>query len=194
MDLETDFYPTLTNAVQLLDKELLYGQHAIEFGVGSGRSLRIIAHYLKSSLSVFGFDSFEGLPEDWGYTDCKKGHFSQNGIMPEIEGAVLYPGWFKDTIPQYKQDYPDAKIAFLHLDADLYSSTKTILEGVNNRIIPGTLVVCDEWCYNFDIAFNDHEQRAVKEWLKTHNRKINFINIPDDSFCAIERKTFQVVE
>jgi hypothetical protein len=190
---DTEFHQTLANAIKLLDPEWIKGRHALEFGVSSGLSLRVIAYYLGGIVPVFGFDSFEGLPEDWENTPCKKGHFSQDGNVPDIEDTIIYKGWFDATVPQYMTDHPDATIALLHLDADLYSSTKTILEGINSQIVPGTIVVCDEWFYNFSEDYNDHEQRAVLEWITAYGREVEFIDVEDTGRCGMERKVFRVI-
>lgn len=161
--------------------------HAIlEFGVYRGDSLRKIAAYVKDhelqNVIVAGFDSFEGLPHDWENTVCKKGFFSTDGVIPEIPGTAIYPGWFDATIPQYLQDFPTTPIGLLHLDADLYSSTKTILWGLDHLIVPGTVIVCDEWTYNFAERRGDQEQRAFKEWLIACHRIAPQIDFRDWTF------------
>src|ERR1041384_844953 len=45
-----------------------------EFGVFKGATINHIASL--TTKTVFGFDSFEGLPEDWRATGIKKGHFA----------------------------------------------------------------------------------------------------------------------
>ena len=37
--------------------------HILEFGVGEGRSLRLLKAL--TDKTIYGFDSFDGLPEDW---------------------------------------------------------------------------------------------------------------------------------
>ena len=63
----------------------------LEFGVYRGYSVNLIAGYTKNT--VYGFDSFEGLPEDWGVNDTlsqkkevryHKGKFSLQGMMPDV--------------------------------------------------------------------------------------------------------------
>jgi len=69
----------------------------IEFGVYKGDTINYIARKLPS-FDVFGFDSFEGLPEFWR-DGFDKGTFSLNSL-PEVEKNVkLYKGWFDDTLP-----------------------------------------------------------------------------------------------
>lgn len=158
----------------------------LEFGVYHGDSLRKIAAYVKDhelkNVNVCGFDSFEGLPEDWPNTVCKKGQFSTGGIIPEIPGTAIYPGWFIDTLHQYEADFPNVPVGLLHLDADLYSSTITILARLDHVIKPGTIIVCDEWTYNFAEKRDDQEQRAFKEWLDMCEREAERVDFRDWTF------------
>lgn len=171
---------------------------ALEFGVFKGHTLAIIAEAAKAlpGVEVFGFDSFEGLPHDWEHTVCKKGTFSTNGVVPDIDGATIYPGWFEDTIPQYLADH-DLPIGFLHLDADLYSSTRTILWGLNHLIEKGTVIVADEWFYNGPEKRDDQEQKAFLEWVDEFNRDVVKIDYIDPTFdgwhVGAERALFIVL-
>ena len=67
---------------------------ALEFGVYSGRTLKIIAECHPNR--TFGFDTFEGLPEDWR-EGFPSGTFSVENV-PEIQGAVCIKGWFQDSL------------------------------------------------------------------------------------------------
>jgi hypothetical protein len=54
-------------------------------------------------------------------------------------------------------------VAFLHLDADLYSSTVTVLEHVGPRLRPGSVIVFDEY-FNYP-GWEQHEHRAWLEFV-----------------------------
>ena len=106
---------------------------AVEFGVGGGDSLRIIAgHRL-----CYGFDSFDGLPQDWR-SGFPAGTFACE--PPDIDNATLVIGLFADTVPTFEEE----DIAFVHCDADLYSSTVTALTIVP-QLKPGAIIVMDEF-------------------------------------------------
>ena len=162
--------------------------HILEFGVGSGNTTKIIKDTFGDKFKFFGFDSFEGLPEDWTGTTHSKGDFTTNGIIPEIDGVKFYKGWFEDTIHEYLKDADT--IALLHVDCDLYSSTKTIFNNLYPYIKKGTLIAFDEWCYNFDERCNDHEQKAFYEYVKEHDVKFEFIDYP---FLCVERKLLRIL-
>jgi len=127
---------------------------ALEFGVATGRTLRLIAE----CMPVFGFDSFEGLPEDWR-AGFPAGMFAC--IEPMVRGAEIVVGRFEDTLPGYV--WPE-KIGLVHLDADLYSSTRTVLDHLDKHLEVGTVVVFDEW-HGYP-GCELHEQRAWREFAE----------------------------
>lgn len=134
---------------------------ALEFGVASGTTLRIVAEaFTEREGTVAGFDVFSGLPETWR-TGFPVGEFAQESI-PEVPGAQLVPGLFEDTLPSFLNDESDP-VAFLHLDADLYSSTKTVLDLLGDRLVPGSIVVFDEF-FNYP-GWQQHEYRAWTEFV-----------------------------
>lgn len=150
---------------------------ALEFGVGKGDSLRLIA----AQMPVIGFDSFDGLPEDWR-PDYPTGTFAQSRI-PDIEGATIVTGLFIDTLPDL--DWPD-EVGLIHFDADLYSSTATALAFTAHFIKPGVFIVFDEF-HGYDGA-EEHEQKAWNE----------FANVNDISYQVLghsrESVAFQITE
>jgi len=78
----------------------------VELGVASGNSITLIANYLANSQSIYGFDSFEGLPESWydGCNNYQVGAFSTGGMLPTVPSNVtLIKGWFNETLPKFKE-------------------------------------------------------------------------------------------
>jgi hypothetical protein len=126
---------------------------ALEFGVGSGNSLRRIA----ASMPVIGFDSFQGLPEDWR-PGFEAGEFAC--APPAVLGAQLVVGLFSDTLPGYA--WPE-HVGLVHIDCDLYSSTVEVLRHVSPRLQPSTYVVFDEY-HGYD-GYLDHEMKAWQEFV-----------------------------
>jgi len=113
-----------------------------EFGVFKGRTINYISNFVDDT--VYGFDSFKGIPEPWHRH--KAGTFALDEL-PEVNYNVkLYEGWFEDTIPQFKKDVKEVA-SFIHIDSDLYSSCKTVLNELKDRIVPGTIILFDEY-YN----------------------------------------------
>jgi len=164
---------TLEKAVSLINPQY---NHVLEFGVYQGSTIKQLRDTLPSTFELYGFDSFEGLPEDWVGTPCGKGYFSTDGIVPEIEGVKFFKGWFEDTLPDYKKIAKP--IGLLHVDCDLYNSTITVLYGLRELIMPGTVIVFDEWYYNHtDIEeYRQHEQKAFYEWVNDFKIEYNILD------------------
>jgi hypothetical protein len=132
---------------------------ALEFGVYEGRTLGVIAASRRNQ-EVFGFDSFQGLPEDWR-SGLPAGTFATDNL-PDIPGAELVVGMFADTLPDFLADHP-GPVSFLHMDADLYSSAVTVFKHVGPRLRPGSVIVFDEY-FNYP-GWQRHEHRAWQEFV-----------------------------
>ena len=169
--------PSLTEAVRIRPPG-----HVLEFGVFQGDSLRHIARQVPET--VHGFDSFQGLPEDWtfhivGPNDHPKGYFAmQDWTVFDWPGnSRIWPGWFSDTIPKWLAEVP-GNIGMIHIDSDLYSSARDILFGLNERIVPGTVLVFDELYLGWEDAgaqypnWRAHEWRALQEWMAECDREV----------------------
>jgi Methyltransferase domain len=118
--------------------------HYLEFGVFSGGTIRFIAKRV-GSRTVHGFDSFEGLPEPWSGFMLNSSSFDQKGRLPRVPGNVrLHRGWFDDSLPRWLQTNP-GQVAFIHVDCNVYSSTHTLLSLLADRIVPGTIILFDEY-------------------------------------------------
>ncbi|KDQ04392.1 TylF/MycF family methyltransferase [Rhodococcus sp. GOMB7] len=156
---------------------------ALEFGVASGTTLRIVAEaFTEREGTVAGFDVFSGLPETWR-TGFPAGEFAQESI-PEVPGAQLVPGLFEHTLPSFLNDEP-GPVAFLHLDADLYSSTKTVLDLLGDRLVPGSIVVFDEF-FNYP-GWQQHEYRAWTEFVTRTGISFEYLGYTVDNEQVIAK-------
>jgi hypothetical protein len=116
-----------------------------EFGVFQGESINNLARILPDKI-IYGFDSFEGLREDWKGQTASKGAFSLHGQLPEVETNVhLIKGWFDETLPNFLDTNLRKPFSLLHIDCDTYEATKTILDIAGDRIVSGTIVIFDEY-------------------------------------------------
>ena len=79
----------------------------LEFGVFSGKTINIISSHFPNN-TIHGFDSFEGLPEDWfmkekekkkGNAKRHKGYFAVDNLPTVNDNVTLWKGWFNDSIP-----------------------------------------------------------------------------------------------
>jgi radical SAM superfamily enzyme YgiQ (UPF0313 family) len=130
---------------------------ALEFGVYSGRTLRIIRELHDGP--VVGFDSFKGLPERWR-DGWDQGHFAKDEA-PVIPGTIVVVGRFEETLDEVLQAI-DRHISFVHIDCDIYSSTAFVLDRITPYLASRSTFVFDEY-WNY-AEWEDHEHRAFKEW------------------------------
>ena len=154
--------------------------HVMEFGVWQGRTITRIGRYFPNQ-TVWGFDSFVGLPESWFTKSSQQGpshpagKFNLDGKLPiSVPNIELVAGWFNDSIPTWLEQN-SGDICFLHIDSDLYSSALTVLTLLNERIVPGTVIVFDEmypWAnYEKYDLWEQGEFKALGEWISTYNRE-----------------------
>jgi cytidyltransferase-like protein len=143
----------------------------LEFGVYQGRTINYIALKFPNN-TIYGFDSFEGLPEEWNDKN-PKGIYTLNGNLPKVEKNVeLIKGWFNETLPSFINDHK-SPISLLHVDCDIYSSTACVLESLKDQIVDGTVVIFDEiWKYP---NYKEHEIKAFAEFLLKYNFKYECI-------------------
>lgn len=133
----------------------------MEFGVASGESLRYIADHTRRL--VYGFDCFDGLPESWN--GLNPGHFACK--PPEnLPGNVeLVQGLFQETIPLFLRGQKREKVALMHIDCDLYSSTKCILDHFKYNFQDGSIIIFDELIDYGVNEWKNHEFKAFAEFL-----------------------------
>ncbi|MBK9249742.1 MAG: class I SAM-dependent methyltransferase [Ignavibacteria bacterium] len=141
----------------------------LEFNVFSGKSINYIAS--KTPQTVHGFDSFEGLPEFWR-DGFDKGAFEVDALPKVHTNVMLHKGWFDNTLPQFINDHPE-RIALLHVDCDLYSSTKTIFTLLGDRIIKGTVIVFDEY-FNYPM-WQQGEFKAFQEFIQERGLSYRYL-------------------
>ncbi|MEO7077298.1 MULTISPECIES: TylF/MycF/NovP-related O-methyltransferase [unclassified Rhodococcus (in: high G+C Gram-positive bacteria)] len=158
---------------------------ALEFGVASGTTLEIIAEESASKKDVTivaGFDVFSGLPETWR-SGFPKGLFEQENL-PQVPGAEIVPGLFEESLPEFLKHHDD-NLAFLHLDADLYSSTITVLDLVADRLVVGTVIAFDEY-FNFP-GWRNHEYRAWTEFVARTGTEFDYLGYTADNEQVVVR-------
>lgn len=189
-----------------------------EFGVYQGKTIKIVRETLDDSFKIFGFDSFEGMPD---HTTTLKnvtsvhsnGHgakvyqnmfdrdvvigagvFSTNKQTPDVPNVEWVVGYFDDTLPGFVENNPPEPAALLHIDCDHYESTKTVFKYMTPYIKKDTVLVFDEWHMDSIIKTPHHEQKAFYEWVKENNIEFNFIHYTDKSaYFPEERKIIQIL-
>jgi predicted O-methyltransferase YrrM len=143
-----------------------------EFGVHKGASVNYLAQRV-SPRTVYGFDSFRGNPEDWAGWDAPRGVFDLGGRLPKVRPNVtLVPGWFEETLPAFKAEHADP-VALLHIDCDLYSSTKCVFDHLGDRLRSGSILVFDEY-FNY-VNWEEHEHRAFQELAAARQLRYRYL-------------------
>lgn len=147
----------------LIKKEQLQGPiDYLEFGVSTGISFRRWVEVNQHSDSKFyGFDTFTGLPEDWGH--FKAGDMSNGNEPPAIDDSRIqfYQGLFQQTLIPFLKTYHSNQRKVIHMDADLYTATLYVLTLITPYLNSGDIIMFDEFNVPMD------EFKAFKEWTES---------------------------
>ncbi len=155
----------------------------VECGVWRGGCLAVmasLAHAESRGRKVYGFDSFEGLPDQTPEDAQHGGEFvgmcraTRHDVLETfrtwgvpLDDTILVPGWFKDTIPAVSSTMPP--IAVLRLDGDWYDSTRVCLEYLYPLIQPGGVVIVDDYTTWTGC------RRAVDEYRERHDITVSLV-------------------
>ena len=158
----------------------------LEFGVFNGDSITRISNILKKyNKQIYGFDSFEGLSEDWKGFSEPKGTFTRNGKVPELsnDNIKIIKGDIKKTLKNFLNKNSQ-KIAFVHIDTDTYETAKYILENIKPRLVKNSIILFDE-LYNF-YGWREGEFKALLEVFS--DNEFNYI-----AFTNSQQVTIQIL-
>ena len=166
----------------------------IECGVGNGLTLSYILFNLTYNEKHFnrryiGFDSFQGFPkpsdEDNSPRNPKKGdwnHTSEEFVIGNLNDLSFedihykkikfIKGFYDRTFQQEKDNI--SKISLLHIDCDLYSSTKISLETWFDKVEKNGLIVFDEYLNSPGFP---GAAKAIDEFLGEDKNKIKMCPI-----------------
>jgi O-methyltransferase len=141
----------------------------LEFGVHQGFSFKLwLELNTHPDSRFFGFDSFEGLPEDWQMFSrvMPKGTFDEGGKLPDISDprATFVKGLFQDSVPRFLETFQPQNPLLIHCDADLYSSTLFVLTTLNSVLTPGSIIMFDQF------SSVTHEFRALLNYAQAYRR------------------------
>jgi len=141
----------------------------LEFGVFTGTTLHMIQEVFNTK--VYGFDSWQGLPEDSehvprGIGSYHKGAFKQHKISTNNPNIELVDGWFNESLPLFVQQHSDP-CRFIHIDSDNYNSAKDIFNNLNTQIVVGTVIQFDE--YAAHEGWECREYQAFMEFVEQNN-------------------------
>jgi O-methyltransferase len=164
-------------------------------GVYLGSSTIGIGLYMcehKIRKDIYGFDSFEGFDPKSAAQDLQLGgaenedrHLrgfsatSYDRVSAKVRSyglrnVHLVKGYFRDSFPTVS---PELRFSFVHLDVNLYDSYKECLEFFYPRMVPGSIVLLDE--------YND------PPWPGCNNAVDEFLAKKTERLQMIERNNYQ---
>ena len=160
-----------------------------EFGLWRGKTF-CYAHLMKLryrqfDTKLFGFDSFQGLPEIKDPKDniWSQGQFacSENELRQhlKVKGFLdnefeLIPGYYENSLnDSLHKQFQNNSAAIVYIDCDLYESTIQVLNFISRYLVNGSIVCFDDY-YNYKGSPDQGEQKAMSDFLQEH-QKIQFI-------------------
>lgn len=156
----------------------------LEFGVYQGGSIRHwVGLHPHPNSRFFGFDTFEGLPENWKRIDdnMQRSAFDTGGNTPEVDdGRVTFvKGLFQRTLSGFLVSFEPRSRLVVHCDADLYSSTLYTLSKCDDVLVPGSIVIFDE----FSSVLN--EFAALADYCSAYRREYDVLAATSEYFAQI---------
>ena len=151
----------------------------IEFGVAEGESFRkFVQQNTNSDSRFYGFDTFTGLPEDFGV--YKKGRFNTNNAVPIIPDSRVkfYQGLFQQTVPGFLTELNNDKRNVIMMDADLYSATLYALTSMAPFLKKGDIIFFDEF------AVPTHEFKAFYDFTQSYYIDLELIAAANNYYFA----------
>jgi O-methyltransferase len=139
----------------------------LEFGVAEGISFDWWLKENQNSKSrFFGFDTFEGLPQNWGI--FKKGEMAPNELRFQDDRYKFIKGLFQLSLPRFLNTtkFNSTVKKVVHLDADLFSSTLFVLASIYPTLKPDDILIFDEFCVP------NHEYFAFRIFEESFNVKL----------------------
>lgn len=161
-------YPLYKKVIE--KEELTQPINYFEFGVASGKSFNWFMNENSHSDSRFyGFDTFDGLPEDWG--PYKKGAFSTNNEIPLIKDfrGKFLKGLFQQTVPSFLSELDNSRRNVLMMDADLWSATLYVLTSFAPFLKKNDIIFFDEF------VVPTHEFKAFLDFTQSYYLNLELI-------------------
>jgi len=168
----------------------------IEAGVwlgGAVAMMSLLAKKENKGREVHAFDSFEGLPKpeaidvisltkekaidhindpsaysNWCTASLDDFEQTFKMIGLGLDDVYIHKGFFEKTVPGWNKP-----IAILRCDADWYSSTTTLLEGLYEHVVPGGYLIFD------DYGYWEGCKKAVDDFMRKNNIDATLVNTDD---------------
>jgi O-methyltransferase len=183
----------LITATRYIQKFNIPGD-VLECGVWRGGSMHAVARTLDAagdhSRNLYLFDTFEGMPPPgendvrmdgttaesllaagtkdqsiWAYASLEDVQAGFEGVPYPSERVHYVQGKVEDTIPAQAPE----SIGLLRLDTDWYESTRHELEHLYDRLVPGGVLIID------DYGWWQGSRQATEEFLETTGARLMLV-------------------
>jgi O-methyltransferase len=140
-----------------------------EVGVYKGGTARLLATTLAHK-SIHLFDTFDGMPEVTEWDWHKKGDFADTSLasvksyLQELDNVNLYPGLFPETAKDMTED----EFCLVHVDVDIYESTKAVVEYFWPLLVSGGVMVFDD----YNVPTCQGTNKAVDEFFESRGLSV----------------------
>ena len=151
----------------------------LEFGVADGLSFRwFLQQNTNAESRFYGFDTFTGLPEDFGV--YKKGKFNTNNKIPQIADprVKFFQGLFQQTVPGFLPELNKEVRNVIMMDADLYSATLYSLTSIAPFLKKDDIIFFDEF------AVPTHEFKAFYDFVQSYYINFELIAAANNYYFA----------
>jgi O-methyltransferase len=180
------YFPERYRLYEDIDARILHNGPIdyLEFGVRHGDSILKWASINSHSGSRFiGFDSFQGLPEEWVSVTgtAPKGTFSTGGLVPATTDPRVrfVTGWFNETLRPFLREFSPASRLVIHNDSDLYSSTLYVLSTVDPILTSGSILIFDEFANPL------HEWKAFRDYCNAFGRAFRVLGAAGEYYTQV---------
>jgi 3-O-methyltransferase len=181
--------------------------HYLDFGVYFGKSFFTWHKFLEiftptaTHKKVIGFDTFMGFPnlgpEDGQndpaiqkqpgglnsasflaeFLDLLNLH-NQDAVLSVGRGTIIQGDVCK-TFPQWLEQNPEARFCLCNLDMDIYEPTAVVLEGCWDRLVPGGVLILDEYATSkWPGETKAWDDFAAKRGLGISLKRFSYANAP----------------
>ena len=153
----------------------------VECGTWRGGMIAGIADILGPERCYRLFDSYEGMPPakeidgKWAlawerntsgpdyHDNCRASELEARTAMSlsRAKNVVITKGWFQDTLPKAAR----SPISLLRMDADWYDSTVCILENFASSVVPGGMIIVDDYYFFEGYALAVNEFAVERKWM-----------------------------
>ena len=207
-EIKAKFEKALLFLKKELHEEQSFGDY-LEFGVSHGSSMLFMYQTLEklkfNNVRLFGFDSFEGLPDEAEHDDDGlwtpgdyyakernvRSFLTKKGI--DWSRVNLTKGWFKNTLNNSFIEKNNVKSAgVIMVDCDMYSSAKEALDFCVPLIKNKTIIFFDDWNSSNLAEKNLGEKKAFLEFLE-ENPQFESVDFDTYSFQGNQNGEIKLV-